>query len=394
MSAITPPKHIISILRDLEAHGYRAFLVGGCVRDCVMGRTPSDWDICTEALPQEVESVFPKCIPTGIAHGTVTVATDGGTAEVTTFRADGEYTDHRRPDTVQYISDLTGDLSRRDFTVNAMALPLSGEIFDPYGGMADIEKKLIRCVGDPKHRFDEDALRMLRAVRFSATLGFDIEPETMAAILEKAPLASTLAAERVCAELEKTLMSGDTGKLSTAIDSGLLSAYIACPRSPDLSALSFLPKCRAQRWCALCTLLMREGSIQSAEEFLTALRLDTATIQNASAGSRAALAGVPENDLTRKRILVSLGLEGGKCAAAACDALYKSDELSALNHILTTGDCFSLKRLAVKGDDLLALGFSGPELGNALNALLDYVLVHPAENARPILLEKAKAMKK
>ena len=207
MSRITPPKYVKHIMITLQARGHAVCLVGGCVRDMILGVQPQDWDICTSALPEQVMDIFPQSRPTGLKHGTVTVIENAKSVEVTTFRSESSYTDHRHPDSVSFVGDLTADLSRRDFTMNAIAVHTDGLVSDPFGGMDDIKNKLIRCVGDPEKRFEEDALRMFRAIRFSARLDFAIEPATRAAIIKKAPLAAALAAERVRDETEKILLT-------------------------------------------------------------------------------------------------------------------------------------------------------------------------------------------
>lgn len=393
MTCISPPKYVITVLRRLESHGYSAYLVGGCVRDIIMCRRPNDWDICTSALPEQVMEVFENSRPTGIKHGTVTVIEHGSLVEVTTFRCDGEYLDHRRPDNVRFISDLRSDLERRDFTMNAIAIPLSGLVFDPFGGAQDIEKRLIRCVGEAEKRFSEDALRMLRAMRFSAVLGFDIEQSTMDAIRSCSELSVSLAAERIRTELEKTLLSGSPELISDIISAGLLCGIIGDTRSaPVLSAIGRLPKNRAQRWAGLCALLKKHGTIDSVEDFLLALRLDSATVHNASKGCRLVENGAPDSKLSWKRLLSRSGVESGKCAAAAADVLYGSGHLRQLTSVISGGDCFCLKRLEISGDDLLELGYSGKELGDSLYALLDYVIEHPECNSRSSLVARAAAM--
>ena len=190
MEAISPPKYVRTVLVTLQSRGHLAYLVGGCVRDILLGVHPQDWDVCTSALPEQVLELFPKCITTGIRHGTVTVCVNSRQVEVTTFRSEGSYLDHRHPDAVSFVGDLNADLSRRDFTMNAIALPPDGLLADPFGGVDDISNRIIRCVGVPERRFEEDALRMFRALRFSARLGFEIEAQTISAIAVKAPLAA------------------------------------------------------------------------------------------------------------------------------------------------------------------------------------------------------------
>ena len=394
MSRATPPKYVTAILNRLEKHGFSAYIVGGSVRDIIMGRCPNDWDICTSALPEEVSAVFSHSRPTGIKHGTVTVTVHGSPVEITTFCSDGEYKDHRRPNSVRFIDDLKGDLERRDFTVNALALPLSGDICDLFGGRDDIEKRLIRCVGDPDKRFNEDALRMLRAFRFSAVLGFEIEPLTLAAIKNNAHLSSGLAKERVKIELEKILLSDAPQVISSVIEYGLLSGIATeSPLVLDLTSLKKLPKNRALRWAGLCALLLKSGVIKDARAFLTMLRLDSVTTRACSVGCNLALEKAPVDALSWKRLLSKNGTEAGKCAAAACDVLYGSGHLKLLGKVIKSGECFSIKQLAVSGDDLMDLSFRGIELGGILSSLLEHVLEHPQNNERAFLLDMAKHKK-
>ena len=190
-TTIRIPAGAAAILRVLEDHGYEAFVVGGCVRDSLLGRNPNDWDITTSALPEEVKSLFHKTIDTGLKHGTVTILSHGEAYEVTTYRIDGEYLDGRHPSEVTFTASLEEDLKRRDFTINAMAYSESAGLKDFFGGVADLEKGLIRAVGDPMKRFGEDALRIMRAVRFAAQLDYDIEPETVQAMKKLAPTLQT-----------------------------------------------------------------------------------------------------------------------------------------------------------------------------------------------------------
>ena len=196
-----------AIIKTLEDAGFEARYVGGCVRDTLLGRPVHDWDIASQALPEDVLRLFPRCVPTGLQHGTVTVLLDGTSAEVTTYRLDGAYHDSRHPDGVRFVRSLADDLARRDFTINAMAMDLSGSITDLFGGREDLARGVIRCVGDAETRFREDALRMLRARRFAAQLGFALEAGTEAAIGRCAGLCAALSRERVREEAEKTLLS-------------------------------------------------------------------------------------------------------------------------------------------------------------------------------------------
>ena len=215
ISKIRIPENAKKIIGLLEEAGYEAFVVGGCVRDAVFGRTPSDWDITTQALPEEMLTVFRDLhvVPTGLKHGTVTVVMDGENYEVTTYRVDGEYKDSRHPESVEFVRDITEDLSRRDFTINAMAYSDERGFVDHFGGMEDLERGVIRCVGDPEKRFSEDALRILRCVRFASQLGFSIEEETARAIYDTLPLLGNIAAERIRVEFEKLLCGARAGKV-------------------------------------------------------------------------------------------------------------------------------------------------------------------------------------
>ena len=201
------PAGVGGCLDTLRRTGHAAYPVGGCVRDLLLGRTPGDWDVCTDARPERVMELFPRTVPTGLKHGTVTVRTEDGPVEVTTFRREAGYADGRHPDAVDFDATLAEDLARRDFTVNAMALDENGMVIDRYGGQMDLFRSVIRCVGDPDRRFAEDALRMLRAVRFAAQLGFSIEKGTLDAIRRSARRAEKLSGERIKAELEKILLS-------------------------------------------------------------------------------------------------------------------------------------------------------------------------------------------
>ena len=226
------PNNAAYIIEQLEAHGFEAYAVGGCVRDSVLGRNPKDWDITTSARPAEVKNIFRRTIDTGIQHGTVTVMIDKEGYEVTTYRIDGEYEDSRHPKEVIYTANLVEDLKRRDFTINAMAYNPGLGMVDAFGGMEDINNKVIRCVGNPAHRFEEDALRMLRAVRFSAELDFTVEEETQAAIVRQAPSLSKISAERIRTELDKLLCSGHPERLILAYETGITRIVL-----PELDAM-------------------------------------------------------------------------------------------------------------------------------------------------------------
>ncbi|MBP3622460.1 MAG: CCA tRNA nucleotidyltransferase [Oscillospiraceae bacterium] len=391
MENIAPPKYVRQVLRGLQARGHVAYLVGGCVRDMALGVRPHDWDICTGALPEQVMEVFPGALPTGLKHGTVTVRINSRSVEVTTFRSEENYADHRHPETVRFVGELTTDLSRRDFTINAMALSPDGLIMDPFGGLTDLEHRCIRCVGSPELRFEEDALRMFRALRFSARLDFTIEDATLAAIEKKAHLASALAAERIRDEVEKTLLTPKPETVGLMQHLGLLDGFL-CARAdalPELKLLTKLPRKALDRWMALCVILRRRGLISSVEDFLTALRLDSRTIRCCTDGAALLEGRKPRGAPEWKRLLRRWGVDTVSCAARCRDALDGGSSSRELKSVLKSGECFSMKHLAVSGDDLTALGLKGRELGEMLNFLLDYVIEYPENNRRELLLSLA-----
>ncbi len=215
------PAPAAEIIDKLNSHGYEAYIVGGCVRDMLLGREPGDWDITTSALPRQVKQVFKRTVDTGIQHGTVTVLIGKAGYEVTTYRVDGEYLDGRHPDTVSFTPDLREDLRRRDFTINAMAYNSMKGIIDEFGGQEDLRAGIIRCVGNPMDRFSEDALRILRAIRFSAQLGFEIEEKTWEAICASAPSLARVSKERIQVELTKLLLSGHPEHMALVWESGI-----------------------------------------------------------------------------------------------------------------------------------------------------------------------------
>ena len=370
-----PPKYVLNILCALDSAGHRAVLAGGCVRDNLLGRRPSDWDIASSASPEEVLALFPRCVPTGIKHGTVTVLSGGGSVEVTAFRAEGGYSDHRRPDSVSFGCPLEADLARRDLTVNAMAMDAAGEITDPFGGRDDLRRRLLRCVGEPERRFDEDALRMLRTVRFSAQLGFEIEPRTLEAIRALAHLASGLSAERVRDELLKTLRSPAPGLVWQLVDLGLLGACLAPgDASAPREALDVLPI--YARLAHFCRGLELGGYIMSTDRFLAALRFDGETLRRTASAVEVLKSGSRD----WKRLL----RDHGEAAVLAAHP-----KTRALRAVLRSGECWELSSLAIGGRELAALGYSGPELGRELRRLLDHVIDCPADNRADILCKLA-----
>ncbi|MDR1065826.1 MAG: CCA tRNA nucleotidyltransferase [Clostridiales bacterium] len=393
------PQYAWNVIDALNASGYDAYVVGGCVRDSVLGVSAKDWDIATSAKPDEVKKLFKRTADTGLRHGTVTVLSDGGldrnAVEVTTFRCDGKYSDHRRPDSVAFTEKLENDLARRDFTVNAIAYHPAEGYIDPFNGMADIKSRVIRGVGNPAARFREDALRMMRAVRFSATLGFDIEKSVVEAIIENASLISRVSVERARDEIVKTLMSKNAMKIKLFSKYGLLKRIDeradAYARENSLfEGLSKSP-CSAR----LPLLLM---NMQSAEikETLKRFKADNKTIKDVTALApliRETLEAEPYavkvylNELGHDYLRRLLTLQR---IAGNTDKATLKDIKNIMNGVLRRGECFSLNGLALNGEDIKKLGVTdGKAIGETLRRLLDMAMRNPEINRRETLAEIA-----
>jgi len=351
---------------------------------------PQDWDICTSAIPSQIMELFPGSRPTGIQHGTVTVVVNNHEVEVTTFRKEDQYQDHRHPDNVSFVSDLTTDLSRRDFTINAIAVSSEGDLVDPFYGMDDLNRRVIRCVGDPDVRFNEDALRMYRALRFSARYDFSIDELTKISIRKNAPSVQFLAAERIRDELQKILQSDHTDRLNEIAEMHLLDRFCTPAKPvPDFTNLSKLKKHAHIRWAGFCHLLKRAEWIQSVSQFLHALRMDNRTIKICSACSLLLDTNPPEDRIGWKKALSKYGTDSVECAAMIADWLNGTKYQKEVSSILRSGECFSLKYLAIDGKDLMEHGYFGPVLGEMLQFLLDYVIEHPDNNKRELLIQLA-----
>ncbi len=297
------PQGPVNCLVRLEEAGFAAYPVGGCVRDLLLGREPGDVDVCTSALPEQVMALFPPAVPTGLQHGTVTVPTPDGNVEITTFRREEGYADGRHPDAVSFDVGLREDLSRRDFTVNAMALGREGETLDFFGGRQDLKRGIIRCVGEPDRRFSEDALRMLRALRFCAQLGFELEENTAAALCRNAHLVQKVSRERIKAEMEKTLLSPRPQLTGAMAEAGLLDHLHRFPKSLELSSLETVPPTPEARWRAFCAATGFPISALPAER-----RLRRA-VEHPEAAVIPTLALKPKD-------LMALGLQGPEISAA------------------------------------------------------------------------------
>ncbi len=385
------PEEIGAILAKLRAAGFEAQAVGGCVRDSLLGLTPGDWDICTSALPEEVVACFGEenTIPTGLRHGTVTVRSGSRLSEVTTYRTDGAYTDHRRPDSVRFVSSLAEDLARRDFTVNAMALDEKGQAVDLFGGREDLKRRLIRCVGTPEERFREDALRILRALRFAARLGFAIEPETKAAMFACRELLASLSAERVLAELRGFLSAPKPGSLAADFAPVLAQALPPLTTSAIRRASLGLDGAPAD-FALRMALLGRSLKAEEAEALADALRFDRKTKMQFLAFLEALKSPLPRSRGELLPLLKRLGWEGGEKLAA----IPGNEGFAALlAEAKEAGLPFSVSELPLGGGELLALGARpGPGVGRTLETLLSELWAGNLELDRESLLRRAEKL--
>ncbi len=398
------PETVRDILNKLETAGFQAYAVGGCVRDSILGKEPDDWDLTTDARPEEVKALFPRTVDTGLQHGTVTVLLGGEGYEVTTYRIDGSYSDGRHPDSICFTPSLAEDLKRRDFTINAMAVSERGELVDLFGGQEDLARGCIRCVGDPYARFREDALRMLRAVRFAAQLNFEIEAETFKALTELSPNLARVSKERILAELTKLLLSNHPEKLELLYVAGLAPEMAAHFPGVHLdSRAARLPRCKALRFAAAGERITPEA----LGKLLTELKSDRATRDRAVLLLTAVHKPLPESETEVRHCLSDIGHDAFTELLLLKEAGYGSEEtlggveqrteriakLRALRQeIAERGDCLEIRGLALGGAELLALGIpKGPALGACLRALLHAVLEEPARNETTYLSAHASA---
>ena len=390
------------ILRALTAAGYEAYLVGGCVRDLLRGAVPHDWDICTSARPEGTAACFTdyRVLETGLRHGTVTVLMDGVPCEVTTYRADGPYSDGRRPDYVGFVDRLEQDLARRDFTMNAVALGLDGTLRDPFGGANDIRAELIRCVGDPVRRFQEDGLRIMRALRFAAVLGYGIEDRTARAIHDCRAMLDRVAAERIRAELSGLVTGQNAGEVLRQFPDVIWQFWPELEQSGRwervLHALEAAPADVSVR---LAVLLREAGP---SEPPLRKLKFDRATIKQVVTLAEYSDAPPPRDGKELRRQFGRLGPEtffrllevwrADTFGQASEETAARRAELDRIKteaeRLVAEGQCLALKDLAVNGRDVIAAGaVSGPDVGIILDRLLERVLDGELPNRREVLLE-------
>ena len=434
------PEKARRIIAALSDAGYEAYIVGGCVRDAILGREPSDWDITTNAKPEEVKALFQRTVDTGIRHGTVTVLLGGEGFEVTTYRIDGEYQDGRHPKQVTFTPSLLEDLKRRDFTVNAMAYKESLGLIDAFGGLRDLEDRRIRCVGDPGERFSEDALRILRAVRFAAQLDFSIEAKTLEAVGRFAPRLSRISAERIQAEVVKLLTSDHPEAwrilYETGITAVILPEFDVCMETPQENAhhcfsvgehiLRTLPEVEPDKVLRLTMLFhdmgkprvrvrdgegtdhfIRHGEVSEeiAGTVLRRLKFDNDTVRrvrhlvrvhdylqiaHTPRGVRRAVFRIGEDYFpdylkVRRADILAQNPQGAReklKSLAEVERLYRQE--------LEEQNCLSLKDLAVTGRDLIEAGMpAGPGLGSTLAGLLELVIENPECNTKEYLLKAA-----
>ncbi len=440
MKTLSISPHTAQVIITLEAAGFEAWCVGGCVRDSLLGREPADWDVATNARPEEILACFPNrpAVETGRRHGTIGIVTEGGLVEATTFRVDGDYAGFRRPVEVQFSQSLREDLSRRDFTVNAMAYHPDRGLQDPFGGQEDLKRRMLRCVGDPKSRFQEDALRILRCLRFAAVLGFGIQPETRRMALDCRGLIAALSGERVREELTK-LLCGDW--MRPVLEENALVLFAALPELEALSgcgqenpyhqydcwehtlhATEAVPAKPILRWAALlhdCGKPLvktfdsqgtahfyghAEVGARLAGELLARLRFPRRELEAVVRLVEGHGEILPMGEKRVKRLLGALGEEdfwallalvrgdiSAQTAWVAAKRLPLVDQAEVLaEDILARGSCLAVKDLAVDGQDLMNLGYRpGPALGKSLKTLLEEVLSGELANEKPGLLARA-----
>ncbi len=364
------PKQVEYCISTLENNGFEAFCVGGAVRDHIMQRVPGDYDVTTNATPEEIIATFEKTVPTGIKHGTITVIIDNMSIEVTTYRTEGDYLDHRSPESVSFVNNVEGDLLRRDFTVNAICYHPQKGIYDPLGGVSDIKDKVIKAVGNAEERFQEDALRIMRAFRFSAQLGFNIQEATLTAALNKATTLSLISSERIATELIKAFVSNNPQKINPLLASGGLNHLGITSNSVIPNFIEGTPCDFSLRFALFCI----ENELE-ALDILTNLKLDNNTKSMVQTYIKMSSLNV-SNDADIRRLL-----NLGDLRLTKTYLTYKSPEmLTKLEEIITRKDAYKISMLKVSGNDLLEKGFLGKDVGEILNKLLLDVIENPNLN--------------
>lgn len=369
------PKYVQKIISSIENAGGEAFVVGGPVRDMLLGKAPDDFDVTTSLLPEEIMPLFEKTVPTGLKHGTVTVIVDGKSVEVTTYRSDGVYTDSRHPENVSFVKNLHDDLARRDFTVNTLAYNEKTGIIDDFGGRDDLKNKILRAVGDPYKRFNEDALRILRLFRFSAQLGFTIEENTLNAAISCANLLENISRERIMTELIKTALSENPSRINPLLKSGSLSfCFLTTNTLSD--NIGGLPKDRLIRFYAF--LKENKADYTAVCKNLKTDKQLLKFCQNAEKIGK----NLPQDIVSCKK---SLSLYSEKEVYVAL--LLNNGDTSLTNKVIKSGEPYKISHLKIDGNDLKELSISGEKVGEVLELLLYKVIENPELNSKEKLIE-------
>lgn len=397
---INLPESVKYILTTLNNNGYEAYIVGGCVRDSIMGIAPHDWDITTSALPEQVKSLFSHTYDTGIKHGTITVLINKIGYEVTTYRVDGIYEDNRRPSEVTFTRSLKEDIVRRDFTMNAIAYNDTEGFVDIFGGRDDIKNKIIRGVGDPSARFDEDALRMLRAVRFSAQLGFDIEDNTYAAIKNKASLTENISCERIREEFLKLLSGRYVSRIPLFWESGLLKII---SENANKAALEYgykivdeISKLPCGGYERLTAFLFRLGA-DNAQKFLKELKFDNRTLKTVYTAIKYGNISDIKNRYDVKKLLCAVGREVFELIVSVNNACgFDVENIYGIyRSVIEKNEPYNIKDLKINGNVLMEQGIaSGKGVGECLNMLLDKIIENPELNNEQELVKIARGERK
>ena len=375
------PEYVKKALKTLTDKGFEAFVAGGAVRDALLGMSPDDWDITTNALVEDVQNAFDRHFDTGIKHGTITVLVDKKPIEITTYRIEGEYENNRKPKTVEFTTSLEEDLKRRDFTINAMAYNEEKGLVDLFGGAEDLKNKVLCCVGNPDERFNEDALRIMRAVRFSARLGFEIEPTTFKSIKTNCHLLNNISAERIQSELVKTLLTGNN--VSVLFSSGIMQ--IIAPEIEKFD-INFINSITTDAEIKLSALLA-QTDINKARDFFNRLKFDNKTKNNILNILQCFAQPLPQTDVDMRKTLSVYGTEIVTKTLKLWQYIYKEDYIK-LNNLFEDNKKLphTISMLAVNGNDLMRMGIHGTNIGKIMKTLLDEVIKNPKLNTKTQLL--------
>lgn len=380
------PKDVEFIIEEIEKNGFEAFIVGGCVRDALLHKEPEDWDITTSAKPEEIKKIFKRTIDTGIEHGTVSILLGRNTYEVTTYRLDGKYSDGRHPDKVEFSPLLEEDLKRRDFTINAMAYSKKVGLVDLFEGEKDLKKGIIRCVGVAKERFGEDALRMLRAIRFSAVLGFEIEKNTEKAIVEIAPNLLKVSKERVLVEFNKSLLSSNVEKVNLIFEYGLykyISKSFEKLEKQDINSLKLINKLSKKKHIRLAAFFSYANK-DIALSILKELKSDNDTYNRVKVLLSYLREDIEESGYGIKKLLNNIESDNFDSLLELKNIFLKEDikKIRTIkDEIVSNNEAYKLSMLAITGRDLINLGIEkGPNIGKILEYLLDEVMKSQLNN--------------